>query len=147
MQSKPLTMDTRYLEAPMKVPNPIFFSHVYMQALSVASTMLQFHHHSYSSLPLAFTFYGAPNIDSLNPSVGTFGGAHMTWLSGQNFVTDGVYELHCLFGNLSQSIRFISSAIVTCDVPLLLEYGSVDVAISTTLRRPLNVRPEVICVN
>lgn len=112
-------------------------------ALSVASTMLQFHHHSYSSLPLAFTFYGAPNIDSLNPSVGTFGGAHMTWLSGQNFVTDGVYELHCLFGNLSQSIRFISSAIVTCDVPLLLEYGSVDVAISTTLRRPLNVRPEV----
>ena len=80
-------MDTRYLEAPMKVPNPIFFSHVYMQALSVASTMLQFHHHSYSSLPLAFTFYGAPNIDSLNPSVGTFGGAHMTWLSGQNFAS------------------------------------------------------------
>mmetsp|Transcript_8244 Transcript_8244/g.37561 ORF Transcript_8244/g.37561 Transcript_8244/m.37561 type:complete len:386 (+) Transcript_8244:183-1340(+) len=56
-------------------------------ALSVASTMLQFHHHSYSSLPLAFTFYGAPNIDSLNPSVGTFGGAHMTWLSGQNFAS------------------------------------------------------------
>jgi len=79
--------------------------------------------------PVPFTSMSLPTIDSLNPAVGTFGGAHMTWLTGKNFVNDDVYKLHCSFGNISQSARFISSSIVTCDVPLELKYGSVDVTI------------------
>lgn len=96
-------------------------------AISIANTMLQFHHYSDSSV--SFTSMLPPTIDSLNPAVGTFGGAHMTWLTGKNFINDDVYKLHCSFGNISQSARFISSSIVTCDVPMVLKYGSVDVTI------------------
>ena len=68
----------------------------FRQAISIANTILQYHHYSDSSAP--FTSMSPPTIDSLNPAVGTFGGAHMTWLTGKNFASSLVHFLSCYLG-------------------------------------------------
>jgi hypothetical protein len=72
---------------------PNIFMTPFSQAISIANTMLQFHHYSDSSV--SFTSMLPPTIDSLNPAVGTFGGAHMTWLTGKNFASSLVHFLSC----------------------------------------------------
>ena len=87
------TINARYTVQNTVPIKPNIFMTPFRQAISIANTILQYHHYSDSSAP--FTSMSPPTIDSLNPAVGTFGGAHMTWLTGKNFASSLVHFLSC----------------------------------------------------
>lgn len=102
---------------------PNIFMTPFSQAISIANTMLQFHHYSDSSV--SFTSMLPPTIDSLNPAVGTFGGAHMTWLTGKNFASSLVHFLSCYL-DLTNSLWFAVDKWWCIQVALLIwEYISI----------------------
>lgn len=84
-------IDARYTVQNTVPIKPNIFMTPFSQVISIANIVLQFHQYSDSSVP--FTSMSPPTIDSLNPAVGTFGGAHTTWLTGKNFASSLVHFL------------------------------------------------------